>query len=99
MSVSASGIANRIKTNLEAITDWPIEGMNVVIQDMRFINAIAQALFDVLTTDVDVLPLAHSGDDLNNPTGQPSSGADPQGGTVNSTTTAPQTIEGKGRLA
>lgn len=48
--------------------------------------------------NADVLPDAHGGTPLSNDAGQPSTGADPQGGTVSSVTTAPQEIIGKGKI-
>jgi len=48
--------------------------------------------------NMDVLPNALSGADLNAPSGIPSTGADPQGGIVSSTSTASQDIAGKGSV-
>lgn len=98
MALSGSSLAGKIKANIEAISDFPFEGENPLIVDIRFINAVANAIVEEIVQNADVIPAAHSGTSLNNPAGQPSTGADPQGGVVNSTTISPQTIEGMGSI-
>jgi hypothetical protein len=61
-------------------------------------RAIAGAIVAEITANADVLPAAHSGESLSSPAGQPSTGADPQGGVVDSTTDGDVTIVGKGSI-
>lgn len=63
---------------------------------LQFWTAICQGMIDHIKANMDILPASHTGLALNNPIGQPSEGADPQGGTVNSATTALQVLAGTG---
>ena len=62
-------------------------------------RATCNAIVTYIQAHADVLPIALSGPPLSNPSGQPSSGSDPQGGIVASLTTAPMPITGKGSIS
>lgn len=55
-------------------------------------------IYNDIKANMDVLPIAHSGEELSTATGTPSTGADPQGGTVNSTVTTDTPIVGMGSV-
>lgn len=98
MALNSIRLRDAIVTKIEAITDFPRSGTSPIIRDKRVILAIAEAIVEEFVGNADVLPAGHSGPGFENPTGQPSTGADPQGGTVNSTTTAPASITGMGKV-
>lgn len=90
MSMVGTGMATAVKAELEAITDWPVEGMNVIVGDMRFLNAVCTGIVNYIKANAVVLP-----DTLNNPVGQPVLVSIPSG---LGATTAPQVIAGTGKV-
>lgn len=90
MSLTAASMASKVKAKLEAITNWPTPGVNVIIQDMRFITAICDGIIEELTTNGVITPNTFA-----NPSGQ---AVTVNTGTGIGTTTAPSTITGTGKI-
>lgn len=96
MALDATRLKDTMKANIEAIPNFPVAGQSPIIQDDRVLLAIAQAVVSEIQGNMDILPTAHSGEGLSTAAGTPSQGADPQGGTVDSTVTTDTIIVGKG---
>lgn len=98
MGMNGTQMGDEVIAAIEAITDFPASGKTANTIDPRVIRAFCTAVVEHIQTNADVLPAAHSGEELSTALGTPSHGADPQGGTVNSTVTADTPIVGKGSI-
>ena len=72
MGLDKNAMAALIKTNIQAITDFPSTGDQPAFVDDRVLQAFCQGIIDHIKAAM----VVHS------------SGADPQGGTVTSTSTS-----------
>lgn len=71
MAMDPAAMAALVKSNVEAITDYPETGKHPIFVDVRILEAICKGIIDHIKAAQVVV----------------SQGADPQGGTVNSTST------------
>lgn len=95
MALNSTRLRDSIVSKIEAITDFPVTGQNPIIQDKRVIFAIADAIVEEIVANADVLPMAHTGTGLQNPSGQPVT-VDTSTGI--GSTTSPEDITGMGKI-
>ena len=98
MSLDASRLTDSIVANIEAIPDFPQAGQSPIIQDKRVIGAIAAAIIAEITGHADVVPAAHSGEELSAPAGQEVDVTTGPGAGSTGATTLDTPLTGKGSI-
>lgn len=53
---TAAQLKARIKAKIEAVTNYPEAGTNPVFADERIIQALAEAIWEHITIDIEVKP-------------------------------------------
>lgn len=95
MPMIGTRLGSAMVTNIQAIPGISITN---VTELTSFCQAIGKAIVQEIVDNADVQIYAHAGEGLSVAAGTPSSGTDPQGGTVTSAVTTDTAIVGEGSI-
>lgn len=70
MALDSTRLKDTIKSNIEAVSNFPGQGQTANFIDDRVLQAICDGIVSEIVGHADVLPASHSGENLSSSTGQ-----------------------------